>query len=295
MGRPSRCPVSSRRTASPRSRAGRSPSSWAPRSRARARRTPAGQRAARSTVSQPLGPGTASATFAGDAYYLPSSDSKTTLIYATAPGAGGGAFVIGDQNTTGTVNFWGSQWSTTNKPSGGAAPSAFKGYRQVPGVADVRHDLHDRPGQQRAAPKRSAAGIHVRHRDEQGDQVRLDHHRNDPPHRHRQDQPGLRRQSGPSGHGDRRRHDLLSLALHKRARPCPSAPSRAGPSPRAGPRPRPSLAWATHSAPSARIGGRFRGSRPPAMSGAFGSTNRQRSRAGRSSCAAAFLLVERKY
>ena len=57
---------------------------------------------------------------------------KTTLIYANAPGTGGGAFVIGDQSQTGTVTFWGSQWSTTNKVSGGAAPSAFKGFAKYP-------------------------------------------------------------------------------------------------------------------------------------------------------------------
>ena len=84
------------------------------------------------TVSQPLGPGTVQAIFAGDAYYVPSSDSKPTLIYANAPGAGGGAFVVGDQTSTGSVTFWGSQWSSVNKVSGGSAPSAFKGYAKFP-------------------------------------------------------------------------------------------------------------------------------------------------------------------
>jgi uncharacterized repeat protein (TIGR01451 family) len=83
-------------------------------------------------VNQPLGPGNASAAFAGDAYYVPSSDSKATLIYAGAPGPGGGAFVVGDQSTAGTVTFWGSQWSTANKVSGGSAPSAFKGFAKFP-------------------------------------------------------------------------------------------------------------------------------------------------------------------
>ena len=83
-------------------------------------------------VSQPLGPGTVQAIFAGDAFYLPSSDSKTTLIYANAPGAGGGAFVVGDQTATGAVTFWGSQWSSINKVSGGSAPSAFKGFAKFP-------------------------------------------------------------------------------------------------------------------------------------------------------------------
>ena len=84
------------------------------------------------TVTQPLGPTTASATFAGDAYYLPSSDSESALIYANAPG-GGGSFVIGNQSQTGTVYFWGSQWANKNSLSGGAAPDAFKGFAKQPG------------------------------------------------------------------------------------------------------------------------------------------------------------------
>jgi uncharacterized repeat protein (TIGR01451 family) len=79
-------------------------------------------------ISQPLGPGTVTATFAGDALYLPSTDSKSTLLYAFVPGAGTGAFVVGDKSATGSVQFWGSQWSTLNALSGGPAPSAFKGF-----------------------------------------------------------------------------------------------------------------------------------------------------------------------
>ncbi len=42
----------------------------------------------------------------------------------------GGAFAIGDGNSAvGTnVTWWGSQWTSTNTLSGGAAPSAFKGF-----------------------------------------------------------------------------------------------------------------------------------------------------------------------
>jgi len=81
-------------------------------------------------VSQALGPTTVKAEFAGDTYYLPSSDTKSALIYQ--PTTGGGAFVIGDRSTTGTVTFWGSQWSTTNSLTGGAAPSSFKGFAKNP-------------------------------------------------------------------------------------------------------------------------------------------------------------------
>lgn len=78
------------------------------------------------TASSVLGPATATATFAGDAYYAGDADSAQAIVYAYAPG--GGSFVIGDRSTTGVVTFWGSQWAKENSLSGGAAPSAFKGF-----------------------------------------------------------------------------------------------------------------------------------------------------------------------
>ena len=84
------------------------------------------------SVGQPLGPGTARATFAGDALYEPSSDSRPTLVFAFAPTNGAGAFVIGDRSATGTVTFWGSQWSKGNALSGAEAPTAFKGFAMNP-------------------------------------------------------------------------------------------------------------------------------------------------------------------
>lgn len=83
------------------------------------------------SVNQPLGPGTATASFAGDAFYLPSSDTVATILFAF-PTANGGTFVVGDQRATGVVNFWGSQWSKNNRLSGGAAPNAFKGFAGAP-------------------------------------------------------------------------------------------------------------------------------------------------------------------
>jgi len=58
--------------------------------------------------------------------------SCTTLGFSFAPG--GGAFVIGDQNSAvGTsVTFWGAQWAKDNSLSGGAAPRAFKGFAKSP-------------------------------------------------------------------------------------------------------------------------------------------------------------------
>jgi hypothetical protein len=46
------------------------------------------------------------------------------------PTGGNGAFVIGDLDAVvgRKIYFWGSQWAKTNKLSGGAAPSAFKGF-----------------------------------------------------------------------------------------------------------------------------------------------------------------------
>ena len=78
-------------------------------------------------VNQPLGPGTVSASFAGDAFYLPSSDSRATLQFGFLAS---GSFVIGDGNaaTGSTVTFWGAQWAKQNTLSGGAAPKSFKGF-----------------------------------------------------------------------------------------------------------------------------------------------------------------------
>jgi len=60
------------------------------------------------------------------------SASCTVVVFAFAPG--GGSFVIGDLNSAvGTsVTFWGAQWWKLNSLSGGAAPSAFKGFALNP-------------------------------------------------------------------------------------------------------------------------------------------------------------------
>jgi Tol biopolymer transport system component len=81
-------------------------------------------------ASQPLGPGTVSASFAGDGNYLSSSATASTLVFAYPAGAAGGEFVIGDVNAQAgaAVTFWGSQWASSNALSGGSAPSSFKGF-----------------------------------------------------------------------------------------------------------------------------------------------------------------------
>ena len=79
-------------------------------------------------VSQPLGTSSpVHAQFDGDAYYLPSSDDATAVIFAFLDR---GTFVIGDGNATisGSVTYWGAQWATSNTVSGGPAPDSFKGF-----------------------------------------------------------------------------------------------------------------------------------------------------------------------
>lgn len=78
-----------------------------------------------SPVSQPLGPGTVGASFAGDAFYLPANNSATTIMFAFLTR---GAFVVGNQSATGPVTFWGAQWAKQNLLTGGDAPSSFKGF-----------------------------------------------------------------------------------------------------------------------------------------------------------------------
>ena len=79
-------------------------------------------------VSQPLGPGLPiHAEFAGDAFYLPSSDDATALVFAFLDH---GTFAVGDGNAAiGTaVTFWGARWAADNTLSGGSAPASFKGF-----------------------------------------------------------------------------------------------------------------------------------------------------------------------
>ncbi len=78
-------------------------------------------------VNQPPGAGVVSDNFAGDAFYLPSSASATTLIFAFLTH---GSFVIGDTTAIvgQTVTFWSATWSAQNPLSGGNASPSFKGF-----------------------------------------------------------------------------------------------------------------------------------------------------------------------
>lgn len=61
--------------------------------------------------------------------------SNPVQVTWTAPFApGGGAFVIGDQNSSpgSTVTFWAARWADLNSLSGGTAPASFKGFALQP-------------------------------------------------------------------------------------------------------------------------------------------------------------------
>ena len=76
-------------------------------------------------VAQPLGPNTVSAAFAEDAFYAPSSDSATTILFEFLTT---GSFVVGDLSAAGQVTFWNSNWAAANALTAGTAPPAFKGF-----------------------------------------------------------------------------------------------------------------------------------------------------------------------
>lgn len=77
------------------------------------------------SVNHPPGAATVTTTFTGDAFYEPSGDRDTVYSYTKTEG---GSFVVGDLSSTGSLFFWGSEWSKHNTLSGGAAPKQFKGF-----------------------------------------------------------------------------------------------------------------------------------------------------------------------
>lgn len=86
-----------------------------------------------STITTSLGPQTLTATFAGDAYYLPSSATASTVVFAFPSR---GAFTLGDATVASagpstTVTWWSNNWSGLNALSGGSAPPSFKGFAGV--------------------------------------------------------------------------------------------------------------------------------------------------------------------
>jgi hypothetical protein len=75
-------------------------------------------------LSQILGPGTVTANFAGDGFYLPSTTSEAVIIFAFLDR---GSMVIGNLDGN-PVEFWGAQWAKLNSLSRGSAPNSFKGF-----------------------------------------------------------------------------------------------------------------------------------------------------------------------
>ncbi len=85
-------------------------------------------------VSVGQGPEPVSATFAGDAYYLPSADTAHQVIVFAFPSRG--IFTLGDATVAAapsSVTFWGAQWASSNLLSGGAASPSFKGFADSTG------------------------------------------------------------------------------------------------------------------------------------------------------------------
>ena len=82
------------------------------------------------SVTVPLGPETVGASFAGDAYYQASSDSKTAIVFAFPSS---GAFALGNLTAAAagpstTVTWWSNSWAGLDNLTGGTAPSSFKGF-----------------------------------------------------------------------------------------------------------------------------------------------------------------------
>ena len=86
------------------------------------------------SVNVALGPQPLSASFAGDAFYLPSSDLSPQAIVFAFPGSG--AFTLGNLTVASatpatTVTWWGQAWSSLNSLSGGQVNSSFKGFAGI--------------------------------------------------------------------------------------------------------------------------------------------------------------------
>ncbi|HET7720286.1 MAG TPA: Ig-like domain repeat protein [Acidimicrobiales bacterium] len=86
-------------------------------------------------VATALGPQPLVASFAGDAYYEPSSDRTKQAIVFAFPSRG--VFAVGDRAAS-PVAWWANDWSTRNALSGGPAPAAFKGFAESTATSPPR-------------------------------------------------------------------------------------------------------------------------------------------------------------
>jgi hypothetical protein len=82
-------------------------------------------------VAVSLGPQVLAAEFAGDPFYLPSSDASKQAVVFAFPARG--AFVLGDQTVAAatsstSLTWWSHSWTERNSLSGGAVNHSFKGF-----------------------------------------------------------------------------------------------------------------------------------------------------------------------
>lgn len=82
-------------------------------------------------VAVSLGPQMLAAEFAGDPFYLPSSDASRQAVVFAFPARG--AFVLGSQTAAAatpstTLTWWSYSWTQQNSLSGGAVNPSFKGF-----------------------------------------------------------------------------------------------------------------------------------------------------------------------
>ena len=84
----------------------------------------------------------------------PSNNSSLTSALVFCVVAGGGSFVIGDNNAAvGTsVTFWGAQWWKLNSLSGGTAPASFKGFAKSPPTVTCGTNWTTSPGNSAPPP-----------------------------------------------------------------------------------------------------------------------------------------------
>jgi hypothetical protein len=82
------------------------------------------------------------------------TSNAVRVIWAAPFAPGGGAFVVGDQDsaTGSAVTFWGAQWAQLNSLSGGAAPAAFKGFALHPGAPACGVNWSTGPGDSAPPP-----------------------------------------------------------------------------------------------------------------------------------------------
>ena len=98
---------------------------------------------------------TGTATFAGDANHLGSTGSASVTITIPYVYPSGGVFVVGNLTPHGLlspVDFWGAQWAKGNSLSGGATPSAFKGFENTVGAPACGSSWSTAPGNSSGPP-----------------------------------------------------------------------------------------------------------------------------------------------